>query len=268
MCCFSIATAPSRLFGLWKSRPTLEVSGTSIFARVDAGVQWLAYSMTLATSSDVAMVLPLPVARASDDALTFVDLSSYPQLFERIDDLFPHIDSLEAGLPKGGWLARRSAPTLVVHRVGSFDASFVPSLADMSRLDRRFRLPDDVWTRHADYASYGFAVFKLRKGDAKKIHPMAMRWDTKEPGSIFFPTVHVHDGQLHEVADFDHRLTYQAASTSVIGPGGVALKAFASMQPASSDLVDNSKGLVVHGMPVHRVELRNEHRNTDVRVPL
>jgi len=53
---------------------------------------------------------------------------------------------------------------LKVEQVGSFEASFVPTLADFQRLDPRFRLPDTVWQQLGRYAKYGFAIFQLKKG--------------------------------------------------------------------------------------------------------
>jgi hypothetical protein len=38
-----------------------------------------------------------------------------------------------------------SASKLEVIQVGDFEASFVPTVKDFSRLDERFRLPSAVW---------------------------------------------------------------------------------------------------------------------------
>jgi hypothetical protein len=38
---------------------------------------------------------------------------------------------------------------------------------------------------------------------------MALRFPTREPGALFFPTVHVHDGNVSESAAFDHTLYAQ-----------------------------------------------------------
>jgi len=43
------------------------------------------------------------------------------------------------------------------------------------------------------YEDFGFAVFKLRAG-LKRIHSMALEFPRRDPKSLFFPTVHVHDG--------------------------------------------------------------------------
>jgi hypothetical protein len=240
MCCFSPLESAALLSRIAGQR--LTVAGTRIFARLDlsgaAPVQWLAYSMALATPADVAMVLPIPVAERAEDALSFVDISVYPTLFADLDALFPLLDymdeSEDLAAPQGA-----TRTPLVVHSVGSFEASYVPSLADFDRLDARFRIPDKVWDRRPEYRDYGFAVFKLKAGKTKNIHPMAFRFGTREPGRIFFPTLHVHDGELHARADFDHTLFFQVPKGAISVPiapgedvGGEGTSAQASPFPA------------------------------------
>jgi len=101
-------------------------------------------------------------------------------------------------------------PTLQVHEVGSFEASFVPTLNDFDRLDSRFRLPEQIWHQLPIYEDYAFAVFKLKPG-AKQIHPMAFEFPRRNIDQMFFPTVHIHDGKVDVKAHFDHSLYCQAA---------------------------------------------------------
>lgn len=51
----------------------------------------------------------------------------------------------------------------MVHDVGDYQASNVPTARDFDRLDPRFRLSDAVRSGHPDYRDRGFAVFKLRR---------------------------------------------------------------------------------------------------------
>lgn len=211
MCCFS--------------RHVEKVSSTRIFARpLEAGRQLLVYGMTVEVAEAVAMILPIPVPAGSrEDAVRFVDMSACPDFFEHVSAIFPD----ERILPQstfGGAPAPRSA-TLIVHEVGDFEASFVPSAYDFDRLDARFRLPSDVWEALPEYADWGFCVFKLRrppgkgsglfglfkspKATSRKVHPMAFEFPRRDPTSLFFPTVHVHDGQVHPTAVFDHELFCQ-----------------------------------------------------------
>lgn len=188
------------------------VDYTNIFARrLAPSRQLLVYEMKLDSKQDVAMILPLPVPPGSvDGAVRFHSLQDAPRLFEALDALFP------SGLPEGlrvrsrGRSSNALAPPLEVHKVGAFEASFVPSLADFGRLDPRFRIPEGTIEKVPAYADWGFAVFRLAatRGLAA-VHPMAFDFPTREPAKLFFPTVHVHDGHLPERARFSHRLYAQ-----------------------------------------------------------
>lgn len=195
MCCFS--------------RAIESVSDTNIFARAGEGQhQYLVYSLTLTTKEELAMVLPLPTAPgAGEDAVQFIDLHDYPDFFKDLRSGFPQPQNYQV----------RRAPTalapasLKVISVGNFDASFVPTLADFDRLDPRFRLPTGAWDKLPQYRAYGFAVFKLKPG-ATAIHPMAFSFPRAEASRLFFPTVHIHDGNVHHTARFDHALYCQTES--------------------------------------------------------
>jgi hypothetical protein len=239
--------------------PKLTVSGTNIFARVADGTQWLVYAMALDTPGDVAMVLPLPVRERSETALEFIDLSGCADLFVHLAQLFvpPAPVAASYALSRGGAVQEK---TLVVHQVGSFEASYVPSLADMSRLDKRFRIPDEVWAQRPAYGDYGFAVFKLKKGK-RTIHPMAMRFPTAEPQSLFFPTVHVHDGELHPTADFDHWLYFQAPNAPATATE--ALYPVAMHVPLAA-----TKGIVDGMQRTFRQRVTGTLANDDTRIAL
>lgn len=203
MCCFS--------------RPIKHVSATQIFARHLDGVrQALVYSMNLEIDEELAMVLPIPVVPgAGEEAVTFVDLSAYPKLFTDLGRAFPEPPSY--GLTRGLAPARlEAAATLVVHDVGDFVASFVPTPRDFSRLDKRFQLSPEVFKSRSEYADYGFAVFQLkprkkwfRGFKPQTIHPMAFAFPSRRPRALFYPTLHVHDGSVPERASFDHSLYCQ-----------------------------------------------------------
>ena len=210
MCCFSA--------------PVEYVAGTNIFARPLAGDrQALVYSMSFAAADELAMILPLPVPPGSpEDAVRFVSLEGYAHFFRDVERAFPVMLEMMA---RGGFgmFAQSSAPRqLVVHDVGDFEASFVPTLADFARLDPRFRLAPEVWERLPQYADWGFAVFKLRRDrrgfwarllrrapSKQTVHPMAFEFPRRDPSTLFFPTVHIHDGEVHEQAIFDHNLYAQ-----------------------------------------------------------
>ncbi|RLB45156.1 MAG: hypothetical protein DRJ42_30555 [Deltaproteobacteria bacterium] len=212
MCCFSQAVE--------------YVSNTNIFARpLPEGRQALVYSMSFAAAGELAMILPLPVPPGPpEDAVRFVSLEGYDDFFTDMKKAFP---VMMAPQSRGGIadLGMPEAGALVVHDVGDFEASFVPTMKDFERLDERFKLSTDVWDRLPQYADWGFAVFKLKGGDepgffdrlrgrtgsAKKdVHPMAFEFPRRDPDALFFPTVHIHDGEVHDQAAFDHTLYCQA----------------------------------------------------------
>src|SRR5215467_6262836 len=194
MCCFS--------------QPVISVTGTNIFARPDSdGRQLLVYSMTINARNDLAMILPLPVKTpAGEKDVKFIDLKEYSEFFADMERGFYNLPPPAAG----GFVALSAARSqkLEVIQVGNFEASFVPTQKDFSRLDERFRLPPDAWKQLPQYESYGFAVFKLKSGEMK-VHPMAFSFPREKARALFFPTVHIHDGKVHSKAHFDHALFCQ-----------------------------------------------------------
>jgi len=69
-------------------------------------------------------------------------------------------------------------------------------------------MPPGIWEKLPMYKDWGFAVFKLRAGK-ETYHPMAFSFERRFPTRLFFPAVHVHDGQVHPYAQFDHMLYCQ-----------------------------------------------------------
>lgn len=284
------------------SQPVRHVSRTRIFARgLSGGRQLLVYAMTLDAEGDLAMVLPVPVPASSpEDALRFVDLSSCPTFFDQLASLFPApaLMSGEADLSAG---VGRPRGMLRVYAVGDFVASFVPTRADFDRLDPRFRLAPSVWDAMPGCADWGFCVFQLRSTSGptpaaepaglvarigkllegakehapappstgpRAYHPMAFELPLRDPSRLFFPTVHVHDGAVHETAEYDHALYCQVpVGTEPSSDEGAwhwseipvgTLRSVYEASPASRWLDADA--------PVHRIELRGERANRDVWV--
>jgi hypothetical protein len=247
MCCFS--------------QPVDYVAGTNIFARpAKSGAQYLVYSMTLKAGSDLAMILPIPTPKApKEDAVEFVNLEKYPEFFDDMRAGFPMPASLGGSRSKDAPRPEPAAPKLKVVEVGSFVASFVPTVKDFSRLDEQFRLPAGTWDRLPQYKDYGFAVFKLKKGE-HKIHPMAFTFPRADPRRLFFPTVHIHDGKVHDRAHFDHALYCQGADT--------ATRWEESPRPAEFFLtkLDKAKDVVDPKGHVYRKQMVGTYKNEDVWV--
>ncbi len=250
-----------------------EVSSTDIFARAsDASRQVLVYSMALTASTDVAMVLPLPVPPGSaENAVRFIDLEDYPKFFSDLDLAFPR----KTVVPSDGRLVFRALagrPRLVVHEVGTFEASFVPTRQDFSRLDPRFRLPDDVWQALPGYDDWGFAVIKLKPMASRTtVHPMAFEFPRRTPDQLFFPTVHVHNGRVEPWATFDHQLYCQEVDESRLERWYWSFHSARRWEKSSVPLsevfvAERAKGIVHPDQPCYRVALRGSYSNADVVV--
>ncbi|MCH7229073.1 hypothetical protein [Haloferula sp. A504] len=243
MCCFS--------------RPVEFVSSTRIFARMIAPArQAIAYQMEFGSKEDMAMILPLPVAPGTgDDALKFINLEDYRDFFDDLRSGFPVPESRAFALDTDS-----QSNTLKVEQVGAFEASFVPGPTDFDRLDPRFSIRKDIWDKIPVYADYGFAVFKLRKGE-HEAHPMAFTFPTRHADKLFFPTVHIHDGEVHEKEEFDHSLYCQVEKTGLFAltrweeSPGVA---------ASFSKPSKSQGLLDKDKHVYRRRMRGMLDNEDV----
>lgn len=242
------------------SRAVKHVSATKLFARREGSLQHLAYSMNFQSPDALAMLLPLPTSPgASESAVNFVDLSGYPKLFEDLDKGFPEPQS--RGMSRGTKGFTRAASPLQVHSMGAFNASFAPSVSDLDRLDPQFRLPRDLRDNLGDYEDWGFAVVKLKPGsDVQKVHPIALTFpSTFEAKTLYFPTLHVHDGgELPRQADFDHTLYFQDLPAA---PNDGWRRA---TTPASQHVkTENSKGFVLPDAPYYKKQIRGRHKNED-----
>lgn len=250
MCCFS--------------GKITHVRSTRIFARaLPDKRQALVYSMHLDTPEDVAMILPIPVAAGTgEEAVKFHALDGYSEFFTHLDSLFPQPNFRALRAPAAAAEGVPPKPLLKVVEVGAFNASFVPTVKDFGRLDPQFRLPDAVWRKAGNYAKYGFAVFKLRKGSSK-VHPMAFDFPTALEGSIFFPTVHIHDGKAHPRADFDHVLYTQVARA-----GALDMHTWEESEALAARDVSmaKSKGLVAGRAHVYKRTMFGKLKNADVIV--
>lgn len=268
------------------------VSGTRIYAGprdANASIQQrIAYAMTATVPDSLAMVLPIPTPpNPAEDAVTFVDVSSCPMFFDDLDDLFPRERQAALGdrpASRGGFGPPQK---LVVHDVGDFEASFVPTLRDFARLDERFRMPDGVWTKLPQYADWSFCVFKLRPIASppdpstqstssfwkffnpepppgppapRKRHPMAFDFPRRNPNEIFFPTIHVHDGEVHRTAHFDHTLYAQLDDVASLDGWEMASSPTEALRP-------RAKGYVRPERPMFRKTVKGDHPNVDIVIP-
>jgi hypothetical protein len=249
MCCFS--------------RAVERVVDTNLFARlVNPQVQVLVYQMNFAAREPVAMILPLPVApEYRERAVRFRNMKAYPDFFKGLASAFPASSANRTSGGYGGGGGAGGPVPLPVYEVGDFTASYVPAVEQFDRLDPRFRLPEATWQHLPGYADYGFAVFQLKPGrKMTTVHPMALEFYTREPDTLFFPTVHIHDGKVHEREHFDHALYCQSGGKD---PRGLSIS-----EGTAERFVDLrlAQGIVAGGRRLFRREMRGTYDNTDVRV--
>lgn len=244
-----------------------------MFARLSGtATQFLVYQMSYESPTETAMILPIPLKRpARDSSLRFIDLQEYEEFFDDLNAGFPYIPpSFSIGCSSQS----TSAGGLEVFQVGNYVASFVPSLVDFERLDNRFVLPSKTWDEVPQYADFGFAVFQLAAGSLKP-HPMAFEFETNR-NSIYFPTMHIHDGSVHKVEAFDHVLYLQHAGfdSRVYGyqSSNVADKSTGLVR--SVDAANrfcnaaSTKGILDGDLLVHRHVIRGNKPNQDTEIPV
>ena len=237
------------------------VFNTTIFARLENGYQFIVYRMLYAAANELAMVLPLPVpANTAEDAVQFINLQQYRSFFDDMQTGFQKFSATFSDC----LAVPVATEMLAVHEVGDFEASFVPHQNDFVRLDPRFRLDDELWKKLPEYADYGFAVFKLKPTkQPKSVHPMAFRFPTRLNDAIYFPTLHIHDGELPENAEFDHMLYWQISQIN----DNVKSNWRQSFDVASNFMdMRKSAGIVDGDLHCWRIALSGTLRNTDTIV--
>ena len=80
---------------------------------------------------------------------------------------------------------------------------------------------------------------------------------------LFLPTVHVHDGEVHKTAEFDHELYLQPKNASQMLPAGWQ----ESMQPAGLFLkIKETGGLISADLHCYRMKLRGKLTNADMYI--
>lgn len=255
------------------SQPVISVNGTRIFACAStAGMQKLVYQMNYESRYDNAMILPLPVRQPADEgSLRFINLQGYREFFDDLERGFPYEMSRGIGCAAMPTAAHDGA--LKVFEVGDYVASFVPRMADFARLDPQFTLPAATWDQIPQYRDYGFAVFQLAPG-AVSPHPMAFEFAMAEADSLYFPTWHIHDGEVHDEEQFDHVLYLQHAGFDSRAYGYVnsdhedrATGLIRSKQVAKAFCApERTEGIIHPDLLVHRRLIFGVEANQDVRI--
>lgn len=235
--------------------------------------QLIAYQMEYASDNSVAMILPIPSVNKDEDAVSFINLESKPKLFKLLNDLVENNDYDQSkGMMRAG---PTCAARLKVVDVGSFEASYVPNLKDMNRLDERFRLPTVAWRQVPEYKGFGFVVAKLKPGE-HIIHPLAFEYEAFM-SCLFYPTLHIHDADASKISenilnfmeDFDHFLfTAIKNHTSQHLMARNGFMHFSNMDDNRYTELDEYADLLglTSQYQIFRRSIKGSYRNTDVLV--
>lgn len=259
MCCFA--------------QPVQFVGNTQIFARfLSDQKQAIVYEMQYESAVDNAMILPIPtVAGAGEKSVRFVDFSGYPQFFRDLNRAFPARNEYSTSSRAMLAAPAGAAPKLAVQEVGAFVASVVPRAEDFRRLDPQFSIAPETWGKIPIYSDYSFVVFQLKSRSGRP-HPMAFEFDSRHREELFFPTVHIHDGEVHELEEFDHTLYCQLPEFDTrcgryTGKSDAATRWVRSEHSAGNTVKESlAKGLVDPGKLLHRKNLNGNLENRDVFV--
>ena len=255
MCCFA--------------QPVDSVSQTRIFGRLtEQKSQFVAYQMRYASKLTNAMILPVPIqTHAKKKPIRFIDLSAYPEFFRHLERGFPQPKSLtESRAVESG----PQVDSLRVHKVGQFEASFVPTINHFQKLDPRFSISKNIWNKIPDYADYGFVVFQLHELSGEP-HPMAFEFSTRLTDTIFLPTIHIHDGEVHRREAFDHTLYVQNSDIDLAGGDYQGHKlwdlksGWARSYASAEKFIDTTRAndLIAGDLKVHRKTMKGTFTNED-----
>ena len=92
---------------------------------------------------------------------------------------------------------------------------------------------------------------------------MAFSFPRADVKKLFFPAVHIHDGKVHDMAEFDHALYCQVGRDHASSLRGWA----ESRQPAGMFLdKKKSAGLISPDDHAYQKVMKGKFKNTDVLV--
>jgi len=187
-----------------------EVHNTSLFACLNnaRNRQLLIYSNSVENSNKYnAMVLPVP----NPHTITLHDMTSASKFFPDLEKCFKPPASYARSLGAKHFDANSK---LVVHDVGSYLISIVPSINDFSRLRTEtfdFNLSENLKTFLAHYDhNFGYLVCRLKMGNVG-YSPIAYSHNVLTPNELFYPTTHYHSDKAVVFydgmeGDWDHNI--------------------------------------------------------------
>jgi hypothetical protein len=243
------------------SLPVRAVAEIRLFARSgEGGRQFLGYDLRVDAPESCALLLPLPVPpKTLPEDVSFLDFSKYPQFFADLESGFP------APPVKPKPPGSNDPPDVLNSRdleLTDFEAQYLPTASHLERLDAAYRPPPEVLLQLPQYADFGFAVIRIRRG-RQQLRPVMLDFPRRDPRHLFFPTLQVLDGRYRDSVRFDHALYAQPSNRD----DSAVVKWYESRQPADF-FVRTAKvqGAVAPDSHVHVRRLVGPQKNVDIVV--
>ena len=176
------------------------VANTKILvAPMRRGHQLTVYQNQVNMTNPTAMILPFPYG---NKGAKLIDLSSYPQIFDDLSQVFVQFEYLTNSYGSRGV----SRGMIAVHQIGSYSVSIVPTINDFERLQNQvFGLDPNLFEmlkgKYPDHAGY---IVCLMNQNAK-FHPIAYVTRRPQAQQLFVPTYHYH-GHVETHPDWDHEI--------------------------------------------------------------
>ena len=97
-----------------------------------------------------------------------------------------------------------------IPKIGGYSVSLIPDTIGLNRVDSNEFIIGEVVLNVLKYKySKGFSFLICRfdgSVDNIKMHPIGYTHKMIKPGILFTPTLHIHDGVIHDVSNFDHQI--------------------------------------------------------------
>lgn len=248
--------------------PVETVAKTRIYVGLDpeGGTQFTAYQMQVDLGG-VANAMILAVPAAAND-ITLYDLSNCPDLFDKLENIFPRQRSRGMKMSKSLDGLTRS---LVVHKIGSYDVSIAPTVADIDRANPEvFTLAPDVATMLDRVYPTGFAFLICQLRVDGEIHPLGYSAPAPSPGMMFVPTRHEH-GDGFRKPHWDHSIYFQGSSGRPEQEPGKAgtHRHVHNARPALAEMtIKMPPGIrrFFYGPNMHKLRYEGRRENTDLLI--
>lgn len=191
------------------------VKNTRIFvAPTKGGHQITVYQNTIQSFNKNAMILPIPIntsKKIPHKSIQLLDLSTDNNLFDNLDKIFlkpPPYQDNNWGYDHDN---EDSDDYHEVYKIGLYKMSIIPNINSIDRLNiKEFNIKASIFESLRGHYLTGFAFLVCQfdgQSEKEKMHPIGYIHDSyMNDGKkvLFVPTLHIHDGEIHKMENFDH----------------------------------------------------------------